>query len=95
MNLIKVFRKSMQCTAETKLANYHLVDFGFRLPSAYDNRPLQFSEFYDHINQVIYVSATPAPWEVEESGERSSNRFYVPQDCSIPKLRCALQRASG
>ena len=38
-----------------------LVDNGFRLPSAFDNRPLRFEEFLDHINQIIYVSATPAP----------------------------------
>lgn len=44
-----------------------LVDFGFRLPSAYDNRPLKFEEFYDLINQVVYVSATPARWEIEEA----------------------------
>ena len=40
-----------------------LVDFGFRLPSAFDNRPLQFDEFYSRIHQAIYVSATPAPFE--------------------------------
>lgn len=40
-----------------------LVDFGFRLPSAFDNRPLNFDEFYDKINQIIYVSATPGPFE--------------------------------
>jgi len=44
-----------------------LIDFGFRLPSAYDNRPLKFEEFYQHINQVIYVSATPASWETKEA----------------------------
>ena len=44
-----------------------LVDFGFRLPSALDNRPLNFQEFLSHINQVIYVSATPGPWEYEHS----------------------------
>lgn len=44
-----------------------LVDFGFRLPSAYDNRPLKFEESYDRFNQVIYVSATPAPWEIREA----------------------------
>lgn len=43
-----------------------LVDFGFRLPSAYDNRPLRFSEFYELIHQVVFVSATPAPWEIQE-----------------------------
>ncbi len=45
-----------------------LVEFGFRLPSAFDNRPLKFEEFYARIPQVIYVSATPGPWEIEESG---------------------------
>ena len=44
-----------------------LVDFGFRLPSAVDNRPLDFNEFESHINQVVYVSATPSPYEMEHS----------------------------
>lgn len=44
-----------------------LVDFGFRLPSAYDNRPLKFEEFYHHVRQAVYVSATPGPWEVNEA----------------------------
>ncbi len=44
-----------------------LVDFGFRLPSAKDNRPLMFEETIEHINQVIYVSATPGPYELAES----------------------------
>lgn len=44
-----------------------LVDYGFRLPSALDNRPLQFDEFTRHIYQVIYVSATPGPYEREHS----------------------------
>lgn len=44
-----------------------LVDFGFRLPSAYDNRPLKFEESYRLFNQVIYVSATPSSWEVQEA----------------------------
>ncbi|MGE4572562.1 MAG: excinuclease ABC subunit UvrB, partial [Candidatus Izemoplasmatales bacterium] len=46
-----------------------LVDYGFRLPSALDNRPLNFSEFNDKINQVIYVSATPGDYELERSGD--------------------------
>ncbi len=45
----------------------NLVDFGFRLPSALDNRPLKFAEFYDKIGQVIYVSATPGDAEVSRS----------------------------
>lgn len=44
-----------------------LVEFGFRLPSAFDNRPLKFEETYRKFQQVIYVSATPSRWEVEES----------------------------
>jgi excinuclease ABC subunit B len=44
-----------------------LVDYGFRLPSALDNRPLHFEEFNNHVNQVIYVSATPKPYEYERS----------------------------
>lgn len=46
-----------------------LVEHGFRLPSALDNRPLNFAEFERHINQVVYVSATPAPYELERSPE--------------------------
>lgn len=45
----------------------NLVEYGFRLPSAFDNRPLNFDEFYDHINQAIFVSATPAEFEKERS----------------------------
>jgi excinuclease ABC subunit B len=44
-----------------------LVEFGFRLPSALDNRPLNFAEWEDHIHQVIYTSATPGPYELEHS----------------------------
>ena len=44
-----------------------LVEFGFRLPSALDNRPLNFDEYEDHINQVVYVSATPGPYELQQS----------------------------
>lgn len=44
-----------------------LIEFGFRLPSAYDNRPLKFDEFYDKTHQKIFVSATPGPFEKEKS----------------------------
>ncbi|KAB2329085.1 excinuclease ABC subunit UvrB [Cytobacillus depressus] len=44
-----------------------LVDHGFRLPSALDNRPLMFNEFEKHINQIVYVSATPGPYEIEHT----------------------------
>jgi excinuclease ABC subunit B len=46
-----------------------LVDYGFRLPSALDNRPLRFEEFEQHIHQAIYVSATPGPYELEHSAQ--------------------------
>ncbi|MGN0518151.1 MAG: excinuclease ABC subunit UvrB [Acutalibacteraceae bacterium] len=46
-----------------------LIDYGFRLPSAYDNRPLNFDEFYDKLNQVVFVSATPGDFEKEKSAE--------------------------
>ncbi|MFC1830612.1 excinuclease ABC subunit UvrB [Thermodesulfobacteriota bacterium] len=45
-----------------------LVEFGFRLPSALDNRPLRFEEFEKRINQIVYVSATPGPYEIEQAG---------------------------
>jgi excinuclease ABC subunit B len=44
-----------------------LVDFGFRLPSALDNRPLNFEEFKARLGQVVYVSATPGPWELDQA----------------------------
>lgn len=47
----------------------NLVDYGFRLPSAFDNRPLNFDEFYDHINQAVFVSATPGPFEREHAAQ--------------------------
>jgi excinuclease ABC subunit B len=45
----------------------NLVEYGFRLPAAFDNRPLTFEEFHEMVNQVIYVSATPADYELEEA----------------------------
>ncbi len=47
----------------------NLIEYGFRLPSAYDNRPLNYDEFYSHINQVIFVSATPGEIEKEKSSQ--------------------------
>lgn len=46
-----------------------LIEYGFRLPSAFDNRPLDFDEFYNHINQAIFVSATPGDFEKEKSAQ--------------------------
>ena len=47
----------------------NLIEYGFRLPSAFDNRPLNFDEFYSHINQVVFVSATPGEFEREKSAQ--------------------------
>lgn len=47
----------------------NLIDYGFRLPSAYDNRPLTFDEFYKKVNQVVFVSATPGDFEKEKSAQ--------------------------
>lgn len=63
-----------------------LVDFGFRLPSAYDNRPLKFEETYQRINQVIYVSATPGQWEIEEAGGEVVEQIIRPTGLLDPVI---------
>lgn len=63
-----------------------LVDYGFRLPSALDNRPLRFDEFERRINQVIYVSATPADYEIEKSGGRIVEQVIRPTGLMDPKM---------
>ena len=55
-----------------------LVEHGFRLPSAMDNRPLMFSEFREHVGRAIYVSATPGPWELKQSGEHRVEQIIRP-----------------
>ena len=55
--------------AGDKARKESLIDFGFRLPSALDNRPLNFDEFYDRVNQVVFVSATPGDFEKEHSAQ--------------------------
>lgn len=56
----------------------NLVDFGFRLPSALDNRPLKFKEFEKLINQTVYVSATPGPYEMEKTGGKVVEQIIRP-----------------
>ncbi|MCF6463840.1 excinuclease ABC subunit UvrB [Clostridium sp. Cult1] len=63
----------------------NLVEYGFRLPSALDNRPLKFTEFEDHINQIIYVSATPGPYEKEHS-EQIVEQIIRPTGLLDPKI---------
>jgi len=62
-----------------------LVDFGFRLPSALDNRPLTFEEFQAHLNQVVYMSATPGPYELERS-EQIVEQLIRPTGIVDPRI---------
>ncbi|MGE3961491.1 MAG: excinuclease ABC subunit UvrB [Dehalococcoidia bacterium] len=62
-----------------------LVEYGFRLPSAMDNRPLNFAEFERHINQVVFVSATPGPYEAEVS-ERTVQQIIRPTGILDPEI---------
>jgi excinuclease ABC subunit B len=62
-----------------------LIDYGFRLPSALDNRPLSFEEFEARINQVIYTSATPGPYELEKS-EQVVEQFIRPTGLVDPEI---------
>ncbi len=70
-----------------------LVDYGFRLPSAFDNRPLKFDEVFDRIGQVIYVSATPGKWEVEEAGGEVVDQIIRPTGLLDPQIE--VRPASG
>ena len=63
-----------------------LVNYGFRLPSAFDNRPLKFEEFEQRINQVIFVSATPADYEKEHSKDRVIEQIIRPTGLLDPKI---------
>lgn len=64
----------------------NLVDYGFRLPSALDNRPLNFDEFLSRINQVVYVSATPGPFEIEISEGRVVELIIRPTGLVDPEV---------
>jgi excinuclease ABC subunit B len=63
-----------------------LVDYGFRLPSALDNRPLQFEEFNEIVNQIVYVSATPTKYELEQSGGISAEQVIRPTGLIDPEI---------
>lgn len=63
-----------------------LVDYGFRLPSALDNRPLRFDEFRQRVNQIIYVSATPADYEMDDSGGRIVEQVIRPTGLMDPRI---------
>ncbi|MBD3328794.1 excinuclease ABC subunit UvrB [Candidatus Peregrinibacteria bacterium] len=63
-----------------------LIDFGFRLPSAHDNRPLKFEEFAKMLNQAVYVSATPAKYEMEKSGKNIAEQIIRPTGLIDPEV---------
>ena len=64
----------------------NLINFGFRLPSALDNRPLQFTEFEQRARQAIYVSATPGPYEIEKSRGRVIEQIIRPTGLIDPNM---------
>jgi len=64
----------------------NLINFGFRLPSALDNRPLQFAEFEQRVRQAIYVSATPRPYEIEKSKGRVVEQIIRPTGLIDPNM---------
>lgn len=63
-----------------------LVNYGFRLPSAFDNRPLTFKEFEERVNQVVFVSATPADYEKEHSKDNVVEQIIRPTGLLDPKI---------
>ncbi len=70
-----------------------LIEFGFRLPSAFDNRPLKFEEIQARIHQVVYVSATPSAWEVEEAGGEVVEQVIRPTGLLDPMIQ--VRKAEG
>ncbi|MCO4771675.1 MAG: excinuclease ABC subunit UvrB [Deltaproteobacteria bacterium] len=64
-----------------------LVDFGFRLPSAVDNRPLKFEEFWALVGQAVFVSATPGEWDLEQSGGISTEQVIRPTGLLDPVIQ--------
>ncbi len=72
--------------AGDKARKENLIDYGFRLPSAIDNRPLQFEEFEERVGQVIYTSATPGPYEREKSGSHIVEQIIRPTGLIDPEI---------
>ena len=64
-----------------------LVEYGFRLPSALDNRPLKFEEFEDLVGQTVYVSATPGKYEIEHSAGITAEQLIRPTGLLDPPIK--------
>ena len=63
-----------------------LIEHGFRMPSALDNRPLKFEEFEDHVKQAVYISATPSQYEIEHSGKNITEQIIRPTGLIDPPV---------
>ena len=72
-----------------------LVEHGFRLPSALDNRPLKFDEWEQKINQVVFVSATPGPYELEQTGGEFVEQVIRPTGLLDPVIEVSPARDAG
>src|SRR5258708_7253628 len=70
-----------------------LIDYGFRLPSALDNRPLKFDEFMAHMNDMIFVSATPSVWEMSVSNHEIAEQLIRPTGVTEPSID--IRRSQG
>ena len=86
MKVMLPFLRYMQCMVVTEVRKENLVEYGFRLPAAMDNRPLKFEEFEALQNQVIYVSATPADYELQKSEGVFVEQVIRPTGFLDPKL---------
>ncbi|MGX7106803.1 excinuclease ABC subunit UvrB [Hutsoniella sourekii] len=69
-----------------KARKEQLIEYGFRLPSALDNRPLRLEEFENHVNQIIYISATPGPYELEHTNGEFVEQIIRPTGLLDPEI---------
>ena len=94
MNLISRFLRCAACMPATSRESRTLVDYGFRLPSAMDNRPLNFQEFEAKIHQMMFVSATPSEYETVHEQLRVE-QIIRPTGLLDPPIRCASDCRAG
>ena len=89
------YRRSAECTAGTIGVNSLLAEHGFRLPSCMDNRPLKFEEWDAMRPQSVFVSATPAKWEIEQTGGVFVEQVIRPTGLSGPQGGNSSGRDAG
>ena len=85
-NRTRPCRSCMRCIAGDRSRKQTLVNYGFRMPSALDNRPLTFEEFEHRTNQVVYVSATPGPYELTKVGGVVAEQVIRPTGLVDPEV---------